>query len=84
MDFRVCRQHNNTRRALSHGVKRGQQTHVGQGEQMQTTSASVFRIMIFFFQDDDVALRFVAACANIRAHIFHIAGKSLFDIKCKF
>ncbi|KAI6220836.1 SUMO-activating enzyme subunit [Aphelenchoides fujianensis] len=33
--------------------------------------------------DDDASLRFVAACANIRAHIFHIAGKSLFDVKCK-
>jgi ubiquitin-like 1-activating enzyme E1 B len=26
-------------------------------------------------------MNFVAACANIRAHIFHIATKSLFDIK---
>ncbi|KAI6190291.1 UBA THIF-type NAD FAD binding fold and Ubiquitin-activating enzyme repeat domain containing protein [Aphelenchoides bicaudatus] len=32
-------------------------------------------------KDDDVALRFVAACANIRASIFHIPGKSLFDVK---
>ncbi|KAI6199449.1 UBA THIF-type NAD FAD binding fold and Ubiquitin-activating enzyme repeat domain containing protein [Aphelenchoides besseyi] len=34
-------------------------------------------------KDDEEALRFVAACANIRAHIFHINGKSLFDVKCK-
>ncbi|KAI6213179.1 SUMO-activating enzyme subunit [Aphelenchoides besseyi] len=32
-------------------------------------------------KDDEEALRFVAACANIRAHVFHINGKSLFDVK---
>ncbi|GMT12559.1 hypothetical protein PFISCL1PPCAC_3856, partial [Pristionchus fissidentatus] len=32
-------------------------------------------------KDDDAAMRFVAACANIRAGIFHIAPKSLFEIK---
>nr|CDJ84128.1 UBA THIF-type NAD FAD binding fold and Ubiquitin-activating enzyme repeat domain containing protein [Haemonchus contortus] len=32
-------------------------------------------------KDDDVAMRFVAACANIRATIFGIPCKSLFEIK---
>ncbi|MCP9262455.1 SUMO-activating enzyme subunit 2 [Dirofilaria immitis] len=35
-------------------------------------------------KDDDPAMRFVAACANLRAHIFSIPLKTLFDIKCKF
>lgn len=34
-------------------------------------------------KDDKHAMEFVAACANIRAHIFSIETKSLFDIKCK-
>uniref|UniRef100_A0A183DCG3 UBA_e1_thiolCys domain-containing protein n=1 Tax=Gongylonema pulchrum TaxID=637853 RepID=A0A183DCG3_9BILA len=33
-------------------------------------------------KDDDAAMRFVAACANIRAHVFDIPLKTLFDIKC--
>ncbi|VDO52812.1 unnamed protein product [Haemonchus placei] len=32
-------------------------------------------------KDDDVAMRFVAACANIRATIFGIPCKSLFEVK---
>jgi ubiquitin-like 1-activating enzyme E1 B len=32
-------------------------------------------------KDDNSALRFVAACANIRAWNFQIPGKSLFDVK---
>ncbi|CAJ0963848.1 unnamed protein product, partial [Mesorhabditis belari] len=32
-------------------------------------------------KDDDDAMRFVAAVANLRAHIFSIPGKSLFEIK---
>ncbi|KAM3717769.1 SUMO-activating enzyme subunit [Dirofilaria immitis] len=32
-------------------------------------------------KDDDPAMRFVAACANLRAHIFSIPLKTLFDIK---
>lgn len=43
-------------------------------------NASWFRFASTF-QDDDICLRFVAACANIRAHVFHIPGKSLFDVK---
>ncbi|VDM57811.1 unnamed protein product [Angiostrongylus costaricensis] len=35
-------------------------------------------------KDDEVAMRFVAASANIRASIFGIPCKSLFEIKCKF
>ena len=34
-------------------------------------------------KDDEVAMRFVGACANIRASIFHIDTKTLFDIKCR-
>lgn len=33
-------------------------------------------------KDDQHAMDFVAACANIRAHIFGIPQKSRFDIKC--
>lgn len=35
------------------------------------------------FQDDEPALNFVAACSNIRAHVFGIAQKSIFDVKCE-
>lgn len=34
-------------------------------------------------KDDKDAMDFVAACANIRAHIFGIPQKTRFDIKCK-
>jgi ubiquitin-like 1-activating enzyme E1 B len=34
-------------------------------------------------KDDKNGMDFVAACANIRAHIFGIAKKSRFEIKCK-
>lgn len=33
-------------------------------------------------KDDQHAMDFVAACANIRAHIFGISQKTRFDIKC--
>jgi len=32
-------------------------------------------------KDDEPGMNFVAACANIRAHIFNIQMKSLFEIK---
>lgn len=32
-------------------------------------------------KDDEPGMNFVAACANIRAHIFDIPMKSLFEIK---
>lgn len=35
-------------------------------------------------KDDKYAMDFVAACANVRAHIFHIGLKSRFEVKCKF
>lgn len=35
-------------------------------------------------KDDKNAMDFVAACANIRAHIFGIPQKTRFDIKCKY
>lgn len=35
-------------------------------------------------KDDKYAMDFVAACANIRARIFHIAQKSRFEIKCMY
>jgi ubiquitin-like 1-activating enzyme E1 B len=39
---------------------------------------------ILAFDKDDVdAMDFVTAAANLRAHIFGITEKSLFDIKCK-
>ncbi|KAF3913009.1 hypothetical protein ABW21_db0201583 [Orbilia brochopaga] len=37
--------------------------------------------MLSFDKDDDDALDFVAASANIRSHVFGIAGQSKFDIK---
>ena len=44
--------------------------------------------MLFYFgticfQDDESALNFVTSAANLRSHIFHIPGKSKFDVKCK-
>lgn len=35
-------------------------------------------------KDDKAAMDFVAACANVRAKIFHIPQRSRFEIKCKF
>lgn len=35
-------------------------------------------------KDDEDAMDFVTAAANVRAHIFGISTKSRFDIKCKF
>uniref|UniRef100_A0AC34QPJ1 SUMO-activating enzyme subunit n=1 Tax=Panagrolaimus sp. JU765 TaxID=591449 RepID=A0AC34QPJ1_9BILA len=37
--------------------------------------------VLFWDKDDEVAMNFVAAVANIRAHIFHIPMKSIFEIK---
>ena len=34
-----------------------------------------------FTKDDDVAVAMVAACANLRAHCFHIKRQSIFDIR---
>lgn len=36
-----------------------------------------------FDKDDEDAMKFVTAASNLRAHIFHIPTKSLFDAKCK-
>ena len=33
-------------------------------------------------KDDKVSMDFVAAAANLRAHVFNISRKSRFDIKC--
>ena len=52
---------------------------------------SVFNLILFWyisqlilcFQDDEPALNFVTSAANLRSHIFHIPGKSKFDVKCK-
>jgi ubiquitin-like 1-activating enzyme E1 B len=38
----------------------------------------------FTFKDDVAAMNFVTAAANIRSHIFGIATKSRFDIKCRY
>ena len=35
-------------------------------------------------QDDKVSMDFVAAAANLRAHVFGIQKKSRFDIKCMY
>jgi len=34
-------------------------------------------------KDEKESMDFVAACANIRCHIFHIEQKSRFEIKCE-
>ena len=34
-------------------------------------------------KDDEDAMDFVAACANIRSHIFNIPQKTRFQVKCK-
>lgn len=34
-------------------------------------------------KDDEPAMDFVTAAANIRSHIFNITQKSRFDTKCK-
>jgi ubiquitin-like 1-activating enzyme E1 B len=39
--------------------------------------------IISFDKDDDDAMDFVTAASNLRAHVFNIATKSLFDVKCK-
>lgn len=40
--------------------------------------------ILSFDKDDDDAMDFVTAASNLRAHVFNIPGKSLFDVKCKF
>ena len=40
--------------------------------------------LLVWDKDDEAAMQFVAACANLRAHIFHIGTKPLFDIKGLF
>lgn len=41
------------------------------------------QLVINVLQDDDVAVDFVTAVANVRAHIFGITQKSRFDVKCR-
>lgn len=40
--------------------------------------------ILSFDKDDDDAMDFVTAASNLRAHVFNIPSKSLFDVKCKF
>lgn len=39
--------------------------------------------VLSFDKDDDDAMDFVTATANLRAHIFNIPQKSRFQVKCK-
>jgi ubiquitin-like 1-activating enzyme E1 B len=39
--------------------------------------------ILSFDKDDEDAMNFVTATSNLRAHIFAIPTKSLFDVKCK-
>ncbi|KAL3096926.1 hypothetical protein niasHS_002642 [Heterodera schachtii] len=39
--------------------------------------------MLIWDKDDEPAMQFVAACANLRAYIFGIGTKPLFDLKAK-
>ncbi|KAH9249831.1 hypothetical protein BASA81_012426 [Batrachochytrium salamandrivorans] len=39
------------------------------------------KLALEFDKDDDVAMRFVCAAANLRCEVFHITRKSLFDVK---
>lgn len=39
--------------------------------------------ILSFDKDDDDAMDFVTAASNLRAHVFNIPSKSLFDVKCK-
>lgn len=39
--------------------------------------------ILSFDKDDDDAMDFVTATANLRAHIFNIPQKSRFQVKCK-
>lgn len=39
--------------------------------------------ILSFDKDDEDAMDFVTAASNLRAHIFNIPTKSLFDVKCK-
>lgn len=39
------------------------------------------KLALEFDKDDDVAMRFVCAAANLRCEVFHIPRKSLFDVK---
>jgi len=43
--------------------------------------ASDYKDHLVWDKDDDAAMDFVAACANIRSYVFHIAQKTRFDIK---
>lgn len=40
--------------------------------------------ILSFDKDDDDAMDFVTAASNLRAHVFNISSKSLFDVKCRF
>ena len=39
--------------------------------------------ILSFDKDDEDAMDFVTATANLRAYIFHIPQKSRFEVKCK-
>lgn len=39
--------------------------------------------IITFDKDDEDAMDFVTAASNLRAHVFNITMKSLFDVKCE-
>jgi ubiquitin-like 1-activating enzyme E1 B len=39
--------------------------------------------IISFDKDDEDAMDFVTAASNLRAHVFNITTKSLFDVKCE-
>jgi ubiquitin-like 1-activating enzyme E1 B len=39
--------------------------------------------ILSFDKDDDDAMDFVTAASNLRAYVFDIEKKSLFDVKCK-
>jgi ubiquitin-like 1-activating enzyme E1 B len=43
--------------------------------------ASDYKDSLVWDKDDEAAMDFVAACANIRAHVFNIPQKTRFDIK---
>ncbi|KAF8382198.1 uba-2 [Pristionchus pacificus] len=50
-------------------------------EELRVRKAAAPDGILSWDKDDDAAMRFVAACANIRAVIFGIPMKSLFEIK---
>jgi ubiquitin-like 1-activating enzyme E1 B len=53
-------------------------------ERLQEAQAKKSDAILTFDKDDDDALEFVAAAANLRAKIFDIQQKTLFEVKCKY